>query len=178
MKDDNILSAINKYRQSKNLSEFSYNKNAACLAGKLVYKLRDEPCSSAENFNKEISSETKLADFPKLLRKCHIAYNTSIDGIILPSCVPGLDPTSVTSNYTHSHDAEYINDQNYTGAGVGTIEDAWVVLILSTNTSTGNYDSSGSSSLVVAGGGRVGVMVALLGMFVSSLLFFDFLFLG
>ncbi|KAL0558353.1 hypothetical protein IC582_002915 [Cucumis melo] len=178
VKDDNILSAINKYRQSKNLSEFSYNKNAACLAGKLVYKLRDEPCSSAENFNKEISSETKLADFPKLLRKCHIAYNSSIDGIILPSCVPGLDPTSVTSNYTHSHDAEYINDQNYTGAGVGTIEDAWVVLILSTNTSTGNYDSSGSSSLVVAGGGRVGVMVALLGMFVSSLLFFDFLFLG
>ncbi|CAK9328366.1 unnamed protein product [Citrullus colocynthis] len=170
VKDEDILKAINKYRQSKNLSEFSYNKNAACLASRLVYKLRDEPCSSADNFNKEISSESKLADYPKLLKKCHVAYDSSVDGIILPACIPELEPVSVASNYTKSHDIEYINDRNYTGAGVGTF-DNWVVLVLSTNTSTGNYASGGPSSLVVAGGGHIGVMVAFLGLFVSALLF-------
>ncbi|XP_038879946.1 uncharacterized GPI-anchored protein At3g06035-like [Benincasa hispida] len=171
VKDDNILEAINQYRLSKNLSSLSSNRNAACLASRLAYKLRDEPCSSAENFNKEISSEAKLADFPKLLKKCHIAYNSSVDGIILPACVPKLEPAFVISNYSNSHDVEYINDGNYTGAGVGTFDNNWVVVVLSTNTSTGDYASGGSTSLVVVGGGRIGVMVALLGMFVSALLF-------
>lgn len=163
VKDDEILSALNKYRNSKKLPEFIYNNNAACLASKVVFQLRDEACSSADDFNKAVSSETKLTDFHKHLSKCHIAYNSTVDGVILPACVPRLEPKFVVANYTHSHDLEYLNDRNYTGAGVGTVDD-WVIIVLSTNTSTGNF-SSGGYSLVVAGGGSIGhVMVALLGL--------------
>ncbi|XP_022961525.1 uncharacterized GPI-anchored protein At3g06035-like isoform X2 [Cucurbita moschata] len=140
----------------------------ACLASRFVYKLRDEPCSSPDDFHKEINSENTLADFLKLLKKCHIAYNSTVDGIMLPACVPHLDPKSVADNYTKSHDVDYINSKNFTGAGVGTSDD-WIVLVLSTNTSTGNFANGGSSSLVVARGGCIGIMVGFLGLFVLLL---------
>ncbi|XP_023516540.1 uncharacterized GPI-anchored protein At5g19250-like [Cucurbita pepo subsp. pepo] len=168
VKDTEILNAINNYRQSKHLSNLTHNKNAACLASRFVYKLRDEPCSSPDDFHKEINSENTLADFLKLLKKCHIAYNSTVDGIMLPACVPHLDPKSVSSNYTKSRDVEYISSKNFTGAGVGTSDD-WIVLVLSTNTSTGNFANGGSSSLVVARGGCIGIMVGFLGLFVLLL---------
>lgn len=167
MKDENILNAINKYRHSKNLSEFIINTNAACLASKLALRLRDEVCSSPDDFNKELTSETKLSDFHNLLPKCHINYNSSVDGIVLPACVPDPDPDSVVRNFTSSHDRQYLDDGNFTGAGVGTYDD-WVVVVLSTNTSSGNF-TNGGFSLAMDGGGSIGVMALLLGLFVSLL---------
>jgi hypothetical protein len=51
------------------------------------------------------------------------------------------------SNYTkYSHFTKYLNNSKYTIAGVGS-EDDWMVLIISTNTSSGDFSSA--SSLLV-----------------------------
>ena len=71
--------------------------------------------------------------------------NNTLDGEILPICVPKLDPTAVLSNYTNSQYAKYLNDSNYTGAEIGS-EKNWMVVVLSTNTSTGSF--FGAASLI------------------------------
>ena len=71
--------------------------------------------------------------------------NNTLDGKILPICVPKLDPTAVLSNYTNSQYAKYLNDSSYTGAGIGS-EENWMVVVLSTNTSIGSF--SGAASLI------------------------------
>ena len=62
--------------------------------------------------------------------------NNTLDGKILPICVPKLDPTAVLSNYTNSQYAKYLNDSSYTGARIGSKDD-WMVVVLSTNTLSG-----------------------------------------
>ena len=59
--------------------------------------------------------------------------------------MPKLDPFLVLSNYTTPQYAKYLKDSNYTGTGIGS-EDNWMVVVLSTNTSTGNF--SGAASLI------------------------------
>ena len=71
--------------------------------------------------------------------------NNTLDREILPICVPKLDPTTVLSNYTNSQYAKYLNDSSYTRAGIGS-EKNWMVVVLSTNTSTRSF--SGAASLI------------------------------
>ena len=90
-------------------------------------------------------NKPNFTNFDKLLDKCDINGNNTLDGVILPVCVPKLDPTAVLSNYTNSQYAKYLNDSSYTGAGIGS-EENWMVVVLSTNTSTGSF--SGAASLI------------------------------
>ena len=100
-------------------------------------------------------NKPNFTNFDKLLDKCDIngnntlfffrKGNNTLDGEILPICVPKLDPTTVLSNYTNSQYAKYLNDSSYTGAGIGS-EKNWMVVVLSTNTSTGSF--SGAASLI------------------------------
>ena len=57
--------------------------------------------------------------------------------------MPRLDPFLVLSNYTTPQHAKYLKDSNYTGTGIGS-EDNWMVVVLCTNTSTGNFSSAAS----------------------------------
>ena len=79
------------------------------------------------------------------MHKCDIKDKHAVDGIILPVCVPRLDPIVVFSNYTKSQYAKYLKNSNYIGAGIAS-EDNWMVVVLSTNTTTGNF--SGAASLI------------------------------
>lgn len=49
------------------------------------------------------------------------------------------------SNYTHSGSyAQFLNNSKYTGAGLGS-EDDWMVLVLTTNTTTGSFSAAATS---------------------------------
>nr|AFK48797.1 unknown [Medicago truncatula] len=62
----------------------------------------------------------------------------------MPMCVPKLDQDDLFSNYTkNSHFTKYLNNSKYIIAGVGS-EDDWMVLIISTNTTSGDFSSANS----------------------------------
>ena len=76
--------------------------------------------------------------------KCDINMNTTTDGVILPICVPKLEPTVVLSNYTHNDIyAKFLNNSKYTGVGLNS-EDDWMVLVLTTTTPTGTFSAATS----------------------------------
>ena len=56
----------------------------------------------------------------------------------MPACVPGLVPSLVLDNFTHSLYSGNLNDSKYTGIGIGS-EDNWIVVVLTTNTSEGSF---------------------------------------
>ncbi|CAI8612001.1 unnamed protein product [Vicia faba] len=75
--------------------------------------------------------------------KLNILVITS-DGVILPVCVPKLEPTVVLSNYTHNDIyAKFLNNSKYTGVGLNS-EDDWMVLVLTTTTPTGTFSAATS----------------------------------
>ena len=143
--EDDLFEGLNGYRSSSNLPNFTENSNAACLAEKIADKLDALSCENAFDYSSAPGNKPNFTDFDKLLDKCDINGNNTLDGVILPVCVPKLDPTAVLSNYTNSQYAKYLNDSSYTGAGIGS-EENWMVVVLSTNTSTGSF--SGASSLI------------------------------
>ncbi|KAK7837358.1 putative gpi-anchored protein [Quercus suber] len=143
--EDDLFEGLNGYRSSSNLPNFTENSNAACLAEKIADKLDALSCENAFDYSSAPGNKPNFTNFDKLLDKCDINGNNTLDGVILPVCVPKLDPTAVLSNYTNSQYAKYLNDSSYTGAGIGS-EDNWMVVILSTNTSTGSF--SGADSLI------------------------------
>lgn len=62
----------------------------------------------------------------------------------MPVYVSKLDQDDVFSNYTKKgHFTKYLNDSKYTIAGVGS-DDDWMVLIISTNSTSGDFSSAGS----------------------------------
>ncbi|KAJ0533445.1 hypothetical protein HanIR_Chr09g0408501 [Helianthus annuus] len=123
--EDSLLSGINSYRATLNLTTLTENDRAKCLADKIA--------------------EPEFANYPDLLTKCHLNVSTTRDGTILPACVPNLDPTLVLSNYTRSQYSGSLNDTKYTGVGIGS-EDDWIVVVLTTNTPEGGY-SPGSNDV-------------------------------
>jgi hypothetical protein len=55
-----------------------------------------------------------------------------------------LEATVVLSNYTHSDIyAKFLNNSKYTGVGLGSEHD-WMVLVLTTNTTTGTFAAATS----------------------------------
>ncbi|KAL4637065.1 hypothetical protein ACB092_03G053800 [Castanea dentata] len=143
--EDDLFEGLNGYRSSSNLPNFTENSNAACLAENIADKLDAMSCENAFDYSSAPGNKPNFTDFDKLLDKCDINGNNTLDGVILPVCVPKLDPTAVLSNYTNSQYAKYLNDSSYTGAGIGS-EENWMVVVLSTNTSTGSF--SGAASLI------------------------------
>nr|POF14909.1 putative gpi-anchored protein [Quercus suber] len=140
--EDNLLQGINSYRNSLNRPALIKNEKADCLADEIANELEDEPCTSPTNgATIKPSSTTQLPDLPKHFKKCRIDVNTTVNGIILPVCVPKLVPTIVLTNYTRTANAKYINSSKYTLAGFGA-EDDWMVTVLGTNTTGGSFSSA------------------------------------
>ncbi|XP_030957789.1 uncharacterized GPI-anchored protein At5g19250-like [Quercus lobata] len=140
-----LLEDLNLYRMSLNLPNFTENRNAACLANNIASQLKNETCKNAFRYSSTLGTKPNVTEYDKLMDGCDIKENNTVQGVILPVCVPRLDPFLVLSNYTTPQYAKYLKDSNYTGTGIGS-EDNWMVVVLSTNTSTGNF--SGAASLI------------------------------
>jgi len=119
---------------------------AECVAALVADEIKKTPCENVNQFYEGASGgASNIPNLKKLIKKCHTNINSTTDGVILPVCVPKLEPTIVLLNYTRSDRfAQYLNNSKYTGAGLGS-EDDWMVLVLTTNTATGNFASSSTS---------------------------------
>ena len=136
---------MNAYRVSLNLTALKKNDNAECLAGELADQFKDQPCTNTTGSNTVPGTEPQFSNYPNLLTKCHLNATVTRDGNPMPACVPNLDPSLVLSNYTMSQYSKSLNDTTYTGVGIGS-KNNWIVVILTTDTSTGNFAPSSSSS--------------------------------
>ncbi|KAK1432431.1 hypothetical protein QVD17_09327 [Tagetes erecta] len=141
--EDNLLSGINSFRQSRNLVPFSKNNNAGCMADEIAESLENKPCSIMAGPSIMTSTQPRYANYPDIIKKCDIDVNTTADGVILPVCVSKRIQTLVLTNYTQSSYASYLNNSRYSGIGIGK-EDDWVVVVLTTNTPAGTFSNVGS----------------------------------
>ncbi|OIV95115.1 hypothetical protein TanjilG_21505 [Lupinus angustifolius] len=167
--EDSVFKGINSYRQVQKLTPFIKVSKASCLAEEVAEDLEDEPCENVNQYAPGLTSSPKIPNLEKHIDKCDININTTIDGVVLPVCVSKLEPTIVLSNYTHTDRySRYLNNSVYTGAGLGSEHD-WMVLVLTTNTTTGSFSASasdavGATSLL----GNVAAMIGflMLGLFI------------
>ncbi|QCD77739.1 hypothetical protein DEO72_LG1g1366 [Vigna unguiculata] len=146
-KEESVFKGINSYRQSKKLAPLVEVSKAECLAGKVAEEIEKTPCENVNQFYPStVSGGGNIPNLRKHIEKCDINITTTTDGVILPVCVPKLEPTIVLSNYTHSDRcAQFLNNSKYSGAGLGS-EDDWMVLVLTTNTATGTFSASSATS--------------------------------
>ncbi|KAF6134967.1 hypothetical protein GIB67_037494 [Kingdonia uniflora] len=152
--EENLLQGINRYRATLNLTALVENNNAECFAGEIADQFKNQPCTNTTGSNTVPGTEIQFSNYPTLLTKCHLNITNTKDGVIMPACVPNLDPTLVLSNFTQSQYSGYLNDTNYSGAGIGS-EGNWIVIVLSTNTSDGSFvtaDKSAAADLVAKDG--------------------------
>ncbi|KAK7284338.1 hypothetical protein RJT34_19083 [Clitoria ternatea] len=143
-KEDSVFKGINSFRQTKNLSPLNQVPKAACLADEVAEEIEDMPCENVKQFypGPGLGGNLKIPNLQKHIDKCDININTTSDGVILPVCVSKLEPTVVLSNYTHSDQyAQFLNNSRYTGVGLGSEHD-WMVLVLTTNTTTGSFSAA------------------------------------
>lgn len=139
------------------------SNKAFCLADKIADGLEDKNCEEFRNYYPVPGKNDKIPNFEKSVHKCKININTTQDGVIMPVYVPKLDKDDAFSNYTKkSHFTKYLNDSKYTIAGVGSDHD-WMVLIISTNTTSGDFSSASS---LIAGKGHWLVVATFLSVFV------------
>ncbi|RWV96218.1 hypothetical protein GW17_00041090 [Ensete ventricosum] len=157
-------SCINDYRVTLNLSSLTENKNADCLAAQLASAFKGQDCSNTTGSDTVPGTEQQFPNFPDYLAACHLNATVTRDGFIMPACVPDLVPDIVLANYTKSQYNQKLNDSSYAGIGIAE-EDNWVVVVLTTNTATGNYapaaDATAGSSISIADHNYV--MLSLLG---------------
>ena len=150
---------------SLNLPNFTENNNAACLANNIASQLKNETCENAFHYSSTPGTKPNVTEYDKLMDGCDIKENHTVQGVILPVCVPKLDPFLVLFNYTTLQYAKYLKDSNYTETGIGS-EDNWIVVVLSTNTLAGNLSDAAS---LIANVGMGNSLVALfLGFLVVS----------
>ncbi|KAG5073165.1 hypothetical protein AAZX31_03G218400 [Glycine max] len=147
-KEDSVFKGINSYRQTRSLVPLSQVSKATCLADEVAEEIEKMPCENVNQYYPSSvpgSGNLKIPNLQKHINKCDINFNTTTDGVILPVCVSKLEPTIVLSNYTHSDRyAQFLNNSKYTGAGLGS-EDDWMVLVLTTNTTTGSFSAAATS---------------------------------
>jgi hypothetical protein len=140
-----------------NLAALSKNDDAECLAGEIADQFKGQPCTNTTGSNTVPGTEPQFADYPNLLAKCHLNVSNTQDGVIMPACVPKLETSLVLTNFTGSQYSGNLNDTKYVGAGIGS-EDNWIVVVLTTNTSTGSFTPSNAASVV----SRIGLIFHLL----------------
>ncbi|XP_043722401.1 uncharacterized GPI-anchored protein At5g19250-like [Telopea speciosissima] len=133
-----LLQDLNKYRASLNLSTLKENKNADCFADQMAQQYKSQPCTNTTGSDTVPGTETQFSNYPDLLANCNLNTTDTRDGMVMPACVPNLDPSLVLSNYTESQYNGYLNDSKYTEAGISS-EGNWVVVVLTTDTSGGNF---------------------------------------
>ncbi|KAJ0979698.1 hypothetical protein J5N97_015172 [Dioscorea zingiberensis] len=166
---DKLLQGINSYRASQNLSSLTENQNAACLAEQIAKQFKDQACSNTTGANTVPGTEQQFPNFPDFLNHCNLNASVTRDGAIMPACVPDLDPNLLLSNFTKSQYTGYLNDTQYTGIGLAD-EGNWAVVVLSTNTPTGNYatyNGKGSSPNVALPSSLLLLMLSFLMIWLS-----------
>ncbi|KAL6571515.1 hypothetical protein OROHE_003158 [Orobanche hederae] len=164
--EDDLIRGINQYRTSLNLTSLTKNDRADCLASEIADQLKNQPCTNSTGSNTVPGTEQQFPDYPKILAKCHLNVTTTRDGQIMPACVPNLESGLVLSNFTKSQYSGYLNGTQFSGIGVGS-ENEWIVVVLTTNTTEGNYAPGTNSDNGASSLGAVGCMVFLLfGFFV------------
>lgn len=129
---------INSFRKTLKLPTLTDNDKAECLAEEIAEQFKNQPCTNTTGANTVPGTEPQFPDFAYLLNRCKLNVTTSRDAVILPACVPNLDQDMVLSNYTNSKYSGSLNDTRYAGIGIGS-DDNWIVVILTTNTPTGNF---------------------------------------
>lgn len=165
--EDTLLQGLNSYRESLNLTSFTKNKNAECLADELADQFKNQPCTNSTGANTVPGTEKQLSNYPDLLAKCHLNVSNTRDGIVMPACVPNLEHSLVLSNFTKSQYSDSLNDTKYKGAGIGS-EDNWIVVILTTSTPAGSYVPYNAASLI----SNIGLIYCLLFWLISALMIF------
>ncbi|KAH7284433.1 hypothetical protein KP509_34G054100 [Ceratopteris richardii] len=124
------------------------NPGASCMAEKFLQRYENTPCTNSTGLDTIPGEEPNYPDYPSWLSECDITTDRVKDGRVLPDCVPaGVDSNSFASvavqNYTQSAN-ETISSPEYTSAGVASGKN-WYVVVLATNTSSGDYfQQSGS----------------------------------
>ncbi|XP_014513284.1 uncharacterized GPI-anchored protein At3g06035 isoform X2 [Vigna radiata var. radiata] len=143
-KEKDLLHDINTYRKILNLPVLDENKKASCLAEEIAEDLGDLHCEVFRDYYPTPGNNSKIPNFQKNIDKCSININTTTEGVIMPLCVPKLNSDDLFSNYTKSNRfTKYLNNSNYKSAGVGS-EDDWMVFIVATNSSSGDFSSASS----------------------------------
>jgi len=131
------------------LKTLTKNKNADCLADKIADQFKKQPCTNTTGASTVPGTEPQFSNYPNLLAKCQLAISDTRDGAVMPACVPGLTSSLVLANFTKSLYSQNLNDTQYTGIGIGS-EDNWIVVVLTTDTPTGNFApySSNAANLI------------------------------
>ncbi|GLT99761.1 hypothetical protein SLE2022_171790 [Rubroshorea leprosula] len=145
--DDNLLQGINSYRASQNLAALTKNENAECFADEMAKQFKSQPCTNTTGADTVPGTEPQLSNYPNLLSKCNLNVSDTMDGAVMPACVPNLVSSLVLSNFTQSQYSENLNDTKYTGIGIGS-EGNWIVVVLSTSTPKGSFATYNAASLV------------------------------
>ncbi|XP_010486087.1 PREDICTED: uncharacterized GPI-anchored protein At3g06035-like [Camelina sativa] len=138
--EDILLTGINSYRTTQNLTVFSKNENAECLADEIADQFKNKPCTNDTGSFTVPGTEPQFANYPKMLSKCHLNVTDTRDGMVMPACVPRLESSLVLTNFTKTQYSLGLNDSKYTGIGIGK-EDNWIVVVLTTNTPEGSYST-------------------------------------
>ncbi|KAG9457950.1 hypothetical protein H6P81_002458 [Aristolochia fimbriata] len=155
--EEKVLTGINSYRAALNLSALTENDNAECLADQIAEEFKNQPCTNSSGANTVPGTEDQFPNYPKYLSHCHLNITNTRDGVIMPVCVPGLASSAVLANYTQSQYNKFLNDSQYTGAGIAS-EDDWMVVVLSTSTPAGSFVKADSSDSVRAAGWGLGLL--------------------
>uniref|UniRef100_A0A5B6YYW0 Uncharacterized GPI-anchored protein At5g19230-like domain-containing protein n=1 Tax=Davidia involucrata TaxID=16924 RepID=A0A5B6YYW0_DAVIN len=163
--EENLFQGINTYRTSLNLSALTKNDRAECLAEEMADQFKNQPCTNTTGSDTVPGTEPQFSNYPNLLAKCHLNVTSTRDGAILPACIPNLFPSLVLSNFTQSQYSGYLNNTNFTGAGISS-EDNWIVVVLTTNTPGGSFATDSSASLA----SKVGLISHLLFLLAGSCL--------
>ncbi|XP_072976314.1 uncharacterized GPI-anchored protein At5g19250-like [Typha angustifolia] len=144
-----LLQGINSYRASLNLSSLTENQNAACLAEQLAKQFKGNACSNSTGSDTVPGTEQQFPNYPDFLNSCHLNATVTQDAAVMPACIPGLVPDLVLSNFTKSQYNQNLNGSQFVGVGIAD-EGNWVVVVLSTNTPSGNFAPASDSSWAVS----------------------------
>ncbi|XP_050224198.1 uncharacterized GPI-anchored protein At3g06035-like [Mercurialis annua] len=139
--EDNLFLCLNSHRAYLNLPTFTHNEAAECLAEEVAEILEDRPCNNGGAYTKyPYQKDHNITD---LILKCHINITHTKYAVVLPVCVPKLEPTVVFTNYTRTYFEKFINDSKFTQIGMDS-ENDWMVIVLGTNSSDGDLAVSGA----------------------------------
>ncbi|KAJ4910738.1 putative GPI-anchored protein [Raphanus sativus] len=136
--EDLLLTIINKYRTSLNLTTLTQDANADCLAEQIADQFKKRPCTNTTISASVPGSEPQFPNYPNLLKKCHLNVTAMRESVILPACVSNHDQSLVLTNFTKSEYLKNLNDSKFTGIGIGS-DDNWVVVVLTTKTPEGSF---------------------------------------
>jgi len=175
--NEQFLDDINQYRESLSLSAFTTNSGASCVAQQVAEQYKGTACTNSSGTATVSGLEPQLDE--SLLSKCKLQLANVKDGFIGPTCVPAGTsaanaPKLAANNITMSPAYTQLNDTQFVSAGVGSVDNAWFVLVLATNDSGGNFvnqdldpSDNHASALLSAGLALFSIVVA---SFVSTFL--------